>query len=269
MHDDCYHSRNVFLLMLNRAFLYGDGFFESIYCDANGHIPLFDMHLNRMRHACRIYQIKWDPFWDSSQFKREIQSSIRFMPARIRVTVYREGDGFYKPSCHAANYTLQKSPLTEHPNWLGITTILNAPSSADLIREISGLPKRSACFSDSIKYADQKGMAHIKSISAALYVQAAIEIEQKGKEEGILLNQRGEICECLSSNLWIVHEGICYCPPNNAGAIQGVMQAYLLNKFPNRFQQSTSAMNKADVLDAEMVFCSNAVRGISLLNITG
>lgn len=253
--------------MPDRGSLYGDGFFESIYCDPNGHLPLWDLHLNRMRHACETYQITWNQFWDSLQFRQEVQRCAGSWPARIRLTVFRDGAGLYLPKIHLPNYILQASSLSDDRNWLGISALIKAPESAEILRNISKLPSRSATFSDYFKYADHKGMAHIKSISAAFYVQAAIEIDQKGADEGILLNHHGQVCECLSSNIWVAINGICYCPPPESGAIQGVMQQYLLNEFPDSFQQSTSPITKEDLFNAELVFCSNAVRGISRLRV--
>ena len=55
MSNDCYHCRNIQLIM-NRGYLYGDGFFETIRV-INGQIPLINQHLERIQEAIKIYKL--------------------------------------------------------------------------------------------------------------------------------------------------------------------------------------------------------------------
>jgi branched-chain amino acid aminotransferase len=68
----------------------------------------------------------------------------------------------------------------------------------------------------------------IKSCNLLNNVLAVREAQKKGAAEAILLNQRGEVAEGASSNLFLVQEGAVVTPPLSAGILPGITRLVVL-----------------------------------------
>jgi branched-chain amino acid aminotransferase len=53
-------------------------------------------------------------------------------------------------------------------------------------------------------------------------VLAKIEADKAGYEEGILLDQRGMVCEGTGENLFVVRDGVILTPPQTASILDGI-----------------------------------------------
>jgi len=51
----------------------------------------------------------------------------------------------------------------------------------------------------------------------------------RGFDEVLLLNERDEICECTSANIFVAHGGEIWTPPLNSGCLPGVTRQILLD----------------------------------------
>jgi branched-subunit amino acid aminotransferase/4-amino-4-deoxychorismate lyase len=91
---------------INRAFHYGDGFFESIYAE-NLQLPLFEYHYNRI---CKSFEIlRFDKsFLPSSEglYDKIISTLIQASPLRIRLDFTREAEGLYLPERNEVIFTI-------------------------------------------------------------------------------------------------------------------------------------------------------------------
>jgi branched-chain amino acid aminotransferase len=54
---------------------------------------------------------------------------------------------------------------------------------------------------------------------------------EQGLDEVVLLNERGEVSECTSANLFTVHGGRVLTPPLSSGCLPGVTRAVLLEEL--------------------------------------
>jgi branched-chain amino acid aminotransferase len=68
----------------------------------------------------------------------------------------------------------------------------------------------------------------IKSCNLLNSVLAVREAQKKGGAEAILLNQRGEVAEGASSNIFIVKKDALLTPPLNAGILPGITRVVVL-----------------------------------------
>jgi branched-chain amino acid aminotransferase len=68
----------------------------------------------------------------------------------------------------------------------------------------------------------------IKACNLLNNVLAVREAQSKGAVEGIMLNDRGEVAEGASSNLFIVRHGALITPPLSAGILAGITRAVVL-----------------------------------------
>jgi branched-chain amino acid aminotransferase len=87
--------------------------------------------------------------------------------------------------------------------------------------------------------------------------------KKNGFDDALILNQRGNICEASSSNLFMVQKGILFTPALSQGCVAGTKRRELLEKLPSLgFQIEETLITKDMVFEMEEIFLTNAVRGI-------
>jgi len=71
-------------------------------------------------------------------------------------------------------------------------------------------------------------LAGLKTISYAENVRALAYVEERGANEAIFANTKGNLCEATGSNVFLVLDGACCTPPLAAGCLNGVTRQLLL-----------------------------------------
>lgn len=82
---------------------------------------------------------------------------------------------------------------------------------------------------------------------------------KKGCYDVIFFNDRGELTEAHSSNVFIKKNGIFYTPPVSCGLLPGTYRDYLLGKG-GKYKEKV--LHKKDLLNADAVYICNSVRGM-------
>jgi len=107
----------------------------------------------------------------------------------------------------------------------------------------------------------QNEFAGTKVLSWAQNLTWYEEAHQRGLDELILLNERGEVCECTSANLFIARGSEVFTPPLNSGCLPGVTRALLLEEIR---VPGISALEKTllpkDLEEADQVFITSTTR---------
>ncbi len=70
--------------------------------------------------------------------------------------------------------------------------------------------------------------AGLKTISYAENVRALAYAQERGGDEALFVNTRGELCEATGSNVFVVRGGVVRTPPESAGCLLGVTRALVL-----------------------------------------
>ena len=87
------------------------------------------------------------------------------------------------------------------------------------------------------------------------------EAHQRGFDELVLLNERGEVSECTSANVFAIRGRDVWTPPLNSGCLPGVTRAVLLEEIR---LPGVSAFEKMllpkDLEEADQVFISSSTR---------
>ncbi len=93
----------------NRAFLYGDSVFETIKVVKNK-VLFWEEHYLRLMSSMRILKIEipneFTPDYLESQIKKTISSISETFTGRVRLTVFREGEGLYLPKSNQASFVI-------------------------------------------------------------------------------------------------------------------------------------------------------------------
>ena len=106
-------------------------------------------------------------------------------------------------------------------------------------------------------------MAGVKSISWLNNVWAVSEAVKEGYDEVVMLNERGEVAECTSANIFAVKAGKIHTPPLNSGCLEGVTRGILMEIAPEAgVSVIEQALRPEDLYSADEVFISSTNRNL-------
>lgn len=104
-------------------------------------------------------------------------------------------------------------------------------------------------------------LAGVKTTSWLNNVWHLAEAQKAGWTEVILLNERGEVAECTSANIFCVKGGAVYTPPLLSGCLEGVTRSVLLEIAPRvGVSLSEKTLTLDDLYAAEEVFITSTNR---------
>ncbi len=229
----------------NRGFRYGDGLFESMRM-MKGQVKFADLHADRLQRGMKALKI--DSYsqmdaWFLNETSEELARRNKAKHGRLRLTVYRDGEGLYTPLQNKMGWCMEFWPM-EEPRYFFNPKGLITDMFTDL-RKPTGY------------------LSNIKTCSSLLYVMAGIYKTQNKLDDVFLLNQNGFLCEASSSNVFVLYRNHLYTPALSEGCVEGVMRSVIIDLARKLNIKVTEAQINPDILyEAEEVFVTNAVRGI-------
>ena len=106
-------------------------------------------------------------------------------------------------------------------------------------------------------------LAGVKSTAWLNNVWHLAQAQQQGWYEVILLNERGEVSECTSANLFCAKGGEVLTPPLSSGCLEGVTRSVLLEIAPRAgIPMSEKTLRPEDLYAAEEVFMTSTNRSL-------
>jgi branched-chain amino acid aminotransferase len=229
----------------NRAFHYGDGVFESIRV-VKGKGCFLDGHWARLVGGMKILHIEQPAKLDRQSLETYIASLVEAceLPnSRARLTVFRDSPGYFRPKSHEGGFALELKTVPS-PNY-----ILNHQGySVDI-------------YPDMRKAVNM--LSPYKTLNCQLYVMASLWCMERGLDDCLLQNDRGNIIESSSGNIFIVSNGVLYTPALTDGCIGGVMRMQVINlALENGIKVYECSLNPQNLLAADELFFTNASRGV-------
>lgn len=230
----------------NRAFRFGDGFFESIRA-YNGQPLFLENHYSRIEDTIKAFKYKPAENFSIDLLRNQITGLLQrnniLTGGRIRITFYRRSTGFYLPKNDDLSYLIEAEPLLENDFQMS-----PAGRTVDI-------------FTDYKKEVNK--LSGYKTLNAQLYVMSALYARDKGFDESLLQNSKFSIIEATSSNIFIVSNGVLYTPTLEDGCIAGTMRMLVINlALENKIKVYECTLNPHNLLSADEVFLTNAIRGI-------
>jgi branched-chain amino acid aminotransferase len=229
----------------DRAHRFGDGFFESIRI-ANGKPQFLKGHFIRIEETIKALKIKPLDF-SLERLETEINGLLQrnavFEGGRMRITFYRKSKGFYLPKENDLDYMIEVEAIPQNQFELNPTGKI-----IDLYTDVKKDPNRFAGF---------------KTLNAQLYVMASLFAEEKNWDDALIQNTKQAIIEATASNLFLVSNGVLYTPALTDGPIGGTMRMNIINiALENKFKVYECTINPQNLLTADEVFLTNAIRGV-------
>jgi len=101
----------------------------------------------------------------------------------------------------------------------------------------------------------------IKSCNLLNNVLAVREAQSRGALEALMLNERGELAEGASSNLFIVRAGTLLTPPLSAGILAGITRQVILELVPSLgVPAREETLRVPDLLAADEAFVTSTLK---------
>jgi branched-chain amino acid aminotransferase len=106
-------------------------------------------------------------------------------------------------------------------------------------------------------------LAGVKTTAWLNNVWHLAEAQKAGWTEVILLNERGEVAECTSANIFCVKDGAVFTPPLSSGCLEGVTRSVLLEIAARAgVPMSEKTLTMVDLQAAEEVFITSTNRSL-------
>ena len=99
-----------------------------------------------------------------------------------------------------------------------------------------------------------------KTLSWSANLTMYEDAHRAGFDEVILLNERSEVTECTSANIFAVQNGITYTPPLLSGLLPGVTREVMLTELRSSSMVREKVLSVDDLLEAEEVFITSSTR---------
>jgi branched-chain amino acid aminotransferase len=106
-------------------------------------------------------------------------------------------------------------------------------------------------------------LSGVKSISWIDNVWTLAEAQKEGFHEVVLLNERGEVSECTSANIFAVKKDKVFTPPLNSGCLEGVTRGILMEIAPEAgIAIVEQTLHPEDLFSADEVFITSTNRSL-------
>lgn len=226
----------------DRGLLYGYGLFETMR-SYGGRVFCIDRHLSRLMRSAEMLAI--DTALDAAELGRAVYDTVsanKLDDARIRLTV-TAGEG-----------ERSLSPPTS-----GSLTIM-------VVAERLELPKSTA-YKNGIRAAivggrrnSQSPLSGLKAIGYLESLLARSQAAAAGADEAVMLNERGLVAECSTSNIFIVASGRLLTPSVESGILPGITRDVIMELASGLgVEASECDVAVADLFNAGEAFITNSV----------
>lgn len=224
---------------INRANQLGDGLFETMFV-VEGRIINDVYHYKRLMMGAQILKLdlgQIEDAWNVTVQKLEDANG------RARLTLWRRTGRGYLGDSKDFDFNIE----------------VTFSSRRRFVVE----KEFSAGFYDGNRKYSENDLNGVKSISSALYIQATNAAQENGLDESILLNEKGEVVEFGSSNLFLKKGNIWYTPILSSGCLPGTMRVFILEHQDDlNVEIKEGHLYPSDFEEATAVMLSNAIKGL-------
>lgn len=218
--------------------LNGWGVFSTLRV-ARGALFAFERHWVRMQRDAALMHVPFpsDPDWLHTRLLRLIEAN-RAADATLRVAIVRNHGGPYEGPGLDRDFDLIAftTGLTQWPESVSLAL---QPQARHAACEFSG----------------------VKILSWAHNLTLNERAHDRGFDEVVLLNERGEVSECTSANIFVIQGNQVWTPPLSSGCLPGVTRAILLEevRIPG-LGIGEKVLMPADLERADGVFMTSTTR---------
>ena len=231
----------------NRGHLYGDGVFESIRILSGKPINI-ENHIDRLLKGANVLKMETPANYDVNFFQEKIvelieKSGIK-QGGRCRLSIDRATGGAYLPDSNDCTFYIEVYP------YLMNYFELNAKGlELDIYKDIK---------------LHKNFLSNYKTKTGLPYVMASIAAKEQGLDDLFLTNEKGNVIESGSCNVFIVSNGVLYTSGLDEGCIAGTMRMQVINlAIKHNIKIYECSILPQNLLSADEIIFTNAIRGIN------
>lgn len=220
----------------DRGLAYGDGVYRTFLVQ-QGQPILWSLQYQKLAADCARLNL---PLCPSQQLLHEIQQlnqTLNLAVAKVMITRGEGARGYAIPKTVAANRIVMLHPHTPRLHTAGLRL-----------------------FVCQLRLAHQPVLAGIKHLNRLENVLARSEQGQEDVDEGLLLDQQGQVIECTSGNLFARFGDQLITPDLSLCGVAGAMRDYVLaHAHTWRLQATIQHLSLAQILQADELIMTNSV----------
>lgn len=235
------------ILTQNRAFLYGDGVFETLKI-INNKILFLEDHYFRLMASMRVVRMEIPISFTMEFFEEQVLKLVQqkniSTSARARITVFRNDGGLYLPHTNNVSYLIHATPLENTAYALNTSEY-----EVDLYKDF---------------YVAKQLLSSIKTTNRMINVTGSIFAHENGLANCLLINDVKNVIEGLQGNLFMLTGKKLVTPPVSEGCLNGIMrkQILALAKKVEGIEVSEEIISPFDLQKADELFLTNVITGI-------
>ncbi len=236
-----------FLNHNNRGLRYGDALFEAIRV-VNGDIYFLEEHYLRLMSSMRILRMEIPMNFTMEFLESEIQKTINSNSGakaqRVRVTVFRNNGGLYKPSTNDISYIIEASDIDNL-----FFTIADQDYEIELFKDF---------------YINSDMLSTLKTNNRVINVVGSVFASENGYDNCLLLNTKKQVVEALNANVFLVVGKTIKTPPLLDGCLNGIIRKKLITII-SKLEEYTileESISPFELQKADEIFLTNSISGI-------
>ncbi len=198
--------------------------FESILYKKNKGCFLLDQHLDRMEDACIKFDFEFNRFKLLEKLNTFVKNIKEDDEYKIRIFIDING-----------NITIDGKKIKKTKYYFKAMVSDEATDSSNIF----------------FRY---------KTTKREFYDRKLKKAKENGFDEVIFFNEKGELTEGATSNIFVFKNGIFYTPPVCCGLLNGTLRQVLLETEPEKYKEKI--LYKQDLQNADGIFLCNSVRGL-------
>lgn len=240
-------QRDAFLSTFDRGLAYGDGLFETMRLE-RGQLPFWSFHRQRLLGDCRRLQLALDPQLLDDQLQSALalarQRGATRAVVKLIVTRGEAGRGYQATLSVQPSIVVSVFPFPSYPRYV--------------------FEEGVAVYLCEHRLPDNPGLAGIKHLNKLDHVLAAMEWRNSGCQEALLFDQRDQLVEASSRNVFVVKNRRLLTPSLHRAGVAGVLRKRIMEEYATQLDWRVAevSLTLESLLQADEVFLANSVLGV-------
>ncbi|CAM3757936.1 aminotransferase class IV [Flavobacterium gelidilacus] len=238
---------SVTIIEKNRGFLFGDAVFETLKVLDNK-VLFAEDHYFRLMASMRICRMEIPMNFTLEYFEEQVLNLTDSLncsnSARVRMTIFRDSDGFYLPKTNNVGFVVVAHQLNSKKY-----SFSKDFYEVELYKDF---------------YVSKHLLSTLKTTNKMINVTGSIFAKENDYQNCILLNDDKNVVEALNGNIFMKMGNSIITPPISDGCLNGIMRKQLIaliNKMEG-FECVEKSISPFDLQKSDELFITNVISGI-------
>lgn len=229
----------------NRGFLYADAVFETLKV-LDGKVLFLEDHYFRLMASMRILRMEIPIEFTLEYLESEILKIINALNlnnARVRLTVFRTGEGKYLPQQRSVGFVI----VAESAGAVYVNT--SSKYEVELFKDF---------------HISKHLLSTLKTTSCLVNITASIFAQENDYENCLLINDDKNVIEAINGNIFVIKDSVVSTPPLADGCKNGIIRKKIIeivNKTEGLNFEERS-ISPFELQKADEIFITNIAVGI-------